>query len=82
MGKGSSLIRAFHTLSLFSIHRKNIIRIITAEDEYSKWGGVPQHFHERSHGESFLQLVQSNFSGSGYKDVYRKQGTAFKKAVE
>ena len=28
-------------------------------------GGAPpsQHYHERSHGESFLQLVQSNFKG-------------------
>ncbi len=37
----------------------------SAEVEYSKWGGVPQQYHEKSHGESFLKLVQNNFQGQG-----------------
>ncbi|MCR5301401.1 MAG: AAA family ATPase, partial [Lachnospiraceae bacterium] len=40
--------------------------VATAEDEYSKGpGGRPQHFHERSHGESFLAMAQYNFRGNG-----------------
>ena len=26
---------------------------------------MPQHFHEKSHGESFLALVQNSFRGDG-----------------
>lgn len=49
----------------YFLRAESFYNVASAEDEYSKWGGVPQHFHERSHGESFLQLVQSNFKGHG-----------------
>ena len=40
--------------------------VATAEDEYSREpGGRPQHFHEKSHGESFLVMAQSNFKSNG-----------------
>ena len=36
------------------------------EDEYSRGpGGRPQHFHEKSHGESFLALAQNSFRPGG-----------------
>ena len=35
-------------------------------NEYSRGpGGVPQHCHERSHGESFLALAQNSFRENG-----------------
>ncbi len=38
----------------------------TKEEEYSRGlGGVPQHFHEKSHGESFLALAQESFRPNG-----------------
>ena len=38
----------------------------TKEEEYSRGqGGRPQHFHEKSHGESFLALAQENFRSRG-----------------
>ncbi len=39
----------------------------TAEEMYSREDprGRREQFHERSHGESFLQMVQSNFRGNG-----------------
>ena len=39
----------------------------TKEEEYSRGsGGVPQHFHEKSHGESFLALAQNSFRPNGF----------------
>ena len=39
---------------------------IQREEEYSMGpGGRPQHFHQKSHGESFLALVQSSFKPGG-----------------
>ena len=38
----------------------------TAEEAYSRGpGGRPQHFHEKSHGESFLALAQNSFRENG-----------------
>ena len=38
----------------------------TKEEEYSRGpGGIPQHYHERSHGESFLALAQNSFRENG-----------------
>ena len=40
--------------------------VATMEEEYSRGpGGRPQHFHEKSHGESFLALVQNSFRPNG-----------------
>ena len=49
----------------YFLRAESFYNVASAEDEYSKWGGVPQHFHERSHGEGFLHLVQTNFKGNG-----------------
>ena len=38
----------------------------TKEEEYSRGpGGIPQHFHEKSHEESFLALAQNSFRPNG-----------------
>lgn len=50
----------------YFLRAESFYNVATAEDEYSKGpGGRPQHFHERSHGESFLAMAQNNFKGNG-----------------
>ena len=45
---------------------ESFYNVATMEEEYSKGpGGIPQHFHEKSHGESFLSLVQNTFRENG-----------------
>ncbi len=49
----------------YFLRAESFYNVASAEEEYSLYGGVPQHLHERSHGESFLKMVQSNFRGNG-----------------
>jgi predicted ATPase len=50
----------------YFLRAESFYNVATAEEEYSKEpGGVPQDFHQKSHGESFLAMVQSNFKGNG-----------------
>ena len=50
----------------YFLRAESFYNVATAEDMYSRdIGGRPQHFHERSHGESFLALAQSQFRGRG-----------------
>ena len=48
----------------YFLRAESFYNVATAEEEYSKYGGTPQHLHARSHGESFLQLAQNNFRGN------------------
>ena len=48
------------------LRAESFYNVATAEDEYSRGpGGRPQHFHEKSHGESFLAMAQSNYKPNG-----------------
>lgn len=51
----------------YFLRAESFYNVATAEEMYAKEDprGRQEHFHERSHGESFLQLVQSNFQGNG-----------------
>jgi len=50
----------------YFLRAESFYNVATAEEEYSKgMGGRPMHYHERSHGESFLALVQETFRGNG-----------------
>ena len=50
----------------YFLRAESFYNVATAENEYSRGpGGRPQHFHEKSHGESFLQMAQSNFKQNG-----------------
>ncbi len=50
----------------YFLRAESFYNVATAEDEYSRGpGGHPQHFHEKSHGESFLALAQSIFRANG-----------------
>ena len=44
----------------YFLRAESFYNVATAEEEYSRMGGVPQHLHEKSHGESFLTTVQNN----------------------
>ena len=59
--------RGFRRAELgYFLRAESFYNVATMEDEYSRGpGGVPQHFHEKSHGESFLQLAQNVFRGNG-----------------
>lgn len=62
-------IRVYKGVSLakhgYFLRAESFYNVATAEEEYSLYGGIPQHYHEKSHGESFLSLVQNNFEGKG-----------------
>ncbi len=50
----------------YFLRAESFYNVATAEDEYSRGvGGRPMHYHERSHGESFLALVRETFHGKG-----------------
>ena len=54
----------------YFLRAESFYNVATKEDEYSKSGGgydryVPQEFHLKSHGESFLQLAQNYFGPNG-----------------
>ena len=50
----------------YFLRAESFYNVATAEEEYSRGpGGRPQHFHQQSHGESFLALAQSAFRGGG-----------------
>ncbi|MBP3218021.1 MAG: AAA family ATPase, partial [Lachnospiraceae bacterium] len=46
----------------YFLRAESFYNVATKEEEYSRGpGGRPQHFHEKSHGESFLALAQNSF---------------------
>ena len=50
----------------YFLRAESFYNVATKEDEYSRGpGGVPQHYHEKSHGESFLALAQNYFRANG-----------------
>ncbi|MBP0971124.1 MAG: AAA family ATPase [Oscillospiraceae bacterium] len=50
----------------YFLRAESFYNVATAEEIYSRGpGGNPQHYHECSHGESFLKLIQNSFSGNG-----------------
>ena len=62
-----SLIRSVHLPRWgYFLCAESFYNVATAEEAYAKGpGGRPQHYHERSHGESFLALAQENFRPGG-----------------
>ena len=49
----------------YFLRAESFYNVATAEEEYSRYGGIPQHFHEKSHGESFLAMAQNTFRANG-----------------
>ena len=50
----------------YFLRAESFYNVATMEEEYSRGpGGKPQHYHEKSHGESFLALVRNSFKPNG-----------------
>lgn len=50
----------------YFLRAESFYNVATMEEEYSKGpGGVPQHYHMRSHGESFLAIARNHFNADG-----------------
>lgn len=49
----------------FFLRAESFYNVATQEEEYSRYGGRAEHFHEKSHGESFLALARDHFTGGG-----------------
>lgn len=50
----------------YFLRAESFYNVATMEEEYSKGpGGRPQYLHKRSHGESFLTVVQNYFQPGG-----------------
>jgi len=50
----------------YFLRAESFYNVATKEEEYSRQpGGRPMEYHKRSHGESFLALVQSTFRCDG-----------------
>ena len=50
----------------YFLRAESFYNVATKEEEYSRGpGGRPQHYHERSHGESFLALARNSFRPGG-----------------
>ena len=49
----------------YFLRAESFYNVASAEEEYGKTTGRSQHYHERSHGESFLLLAQNTFRGDG-----------------
>lgn len=50
----------------FFLRAESFYNVATKEDEYShEIGGVPLNLHKRSHGESFLTMMQNSFRSKG-----------------
>lgn len=50
----------------YFLRAESFYNVASKEDEYSRGpGGNPQHYHEKSHGESFLAIAQNHFNADG-----------------
>jgi predicted ATPase len=49
----------------YFLRAESFYNVASAEEEYSRYGGVPLHLHEMSHGESFLRTAQNYFRDGG-----------------
>ena len=50
----------------YFLRAESFYNVASAEEAYSREGGrMPEYYHRKSHGESFLAMAQSNFKGNG-----------------
>ena len=63
----TKLIRSYKKAKWgYFLRAESFYNVASAEEYYSRQsGGVPQHYHEKSHGESFLSVIQNNFNKAG-----------------
>lgn len=64
--RATTLVRGSGKPWGYFLRAESFYNVATAEDRYShEIGGHPQYYHQRSHGESFLALAQSQFRTRG-----------------
>ena len=63
----TKLIRSYRKAKWgYFLRAESFYNVASAEEYYSSQPrGVPQHYHEKSHGESFLSVIQKNFNKEG-----------------
>lgn len=49
----------------YFLRAESFYNVATKEEEYSRINGIPQHFHQCSHGEGFLTLIEHEFRENG-----------------
>ena len=50
----------------YFLRAESFYNVASAEEAYSRGGGtMPEYYHRKSHGESFLAMAQKNFRGKG-----------------
>ena len=60
------LIKSFNKAKWgYFLRAESFYNVASAEEAYTRIQGIPQHYHEKSHGESFLSVIQRNFSKNG-----------------
>ena len=60
------LVRSFNKAKWgYFLRAESFYNVASAEAEYTRIQGIPQHYHEKSHGESFLSVIQKNFGKNG-----------------
>ena len=60
------LVRSFNKAKWgYFLRAESFYNVASAEEEYTRIQGIPQHYHEKSHGESFLSVIQKNFGKNG-----------------
>ena len=63
----TKLIRSYRKAKWgYFLRAESFYNVASAEEYYSRQpGGSPQHYHEKSHGESFISVIQNNFNKEG-----------------
>ena len=60
------LIKSFNKAKWgYFLRAESFYNVASAEEADTRIQGSPQHYHEKSHGESFLSVIQRNFSKNG-----------------
>ena len=60
------MIHILNCVMLYFLRAESFYNVASAEEYYSRQpGGSPQHYHEKSHGESFISVIQNNFNKEG-----------------
>lgn len=50
----------------YFLRAESFYNVATMEEEYSRGpGGIPMNYHKKSHGESFLSVIQNSFRRQG-----------------
>ena len=59
------LVRSFSKARWgYFLRAESFYNVASAEEAYTRIQGIPQHYHEKSHGESFLSVIQRNFKAN------------------